>query len=231
MIFKNCGLKLDTAEHSFKINNTRLEVVDQYKYLGFILKPAGTISAGVENLLDKASRAWFSISNFIYCNKQLPYNRAIQLFNCLVTPIALYACEFWLPFSLPKKSLVSGDVLLKCWEQFKAETIQQKFCRLYLSVMKKTSRLATLGELGQYPLWYKALELALKYEWTLCQQTNNDTLLASALLEMKDMTVRGTDCWFGRISAVKSLLKINSFSIHLKKNHWKEHFESCKSYF
>ena len=74
MIFNNRGLKLDSAEHSFTINNVRLEVVDQYKYLGFILKPSGTISAGVESLVDKASRAWFSISNFIYCNKQLPYN-------------------------------------------------------------------------------------------------------------------------------------------------------------
>ena len=57
MILNNRGLKLDSAAHSFYIDGKRLKVVGEYKYLGFILKPSGTITAGVNTLHDKASRA------------------------------------------------------------------------------------------------------------------------------------------------------------------------------
>ena len=216
MIFNKRGLKLDYPEHSFFIKGTRLEIVDEYKYLGFILKPSGSISVGTKSLFDKASRAWFSISNLLYQNKKMPYRRATQLFNSLVTPIALYACEYWLPFSMTKKSFGSLETLLQSWEKFSAETLQQKFCRLFLSVMKKTSRLAVLGELGQYPLWCKALQLSLKYEVTLKNKINDGTLLSSAMVEMSEMANKGVDCWFSRMAKVKSLLKLQSFPSFLK---------------
>ena len=139
MIFNKRGLKLDSPEHSFYINNVRLEVVNEYKYLGFILKPSGSISLGMDSLFDKASRAWFSISNLIYRDKRMSYKRASQLFNSLISPIVLYASEYWFPFSLAKKSLSTKDKLLQSWDQFRGEVLQQKFCRLFLSVMKKTS--------------------------------------------------------------------------------------------
>ena len=216
MVFNNRGLKLDTPEHSFYINDTRLEVVDEYKYLGFILKPSGSISYGMNSLLDKASRAWFSISNLVYCNKQMPYNRAVQLFSSLVTPIALYASEYWFPFSLTKKSLGSKESLMHSWEQFKAECLQQKFCRLFLSVMKKTSRLAVLGELGQYPTWCKALELSLKYEWSIFSKIRDESILSAAITEMTDMSKSGIDCWVYRIEKVKSLINLQHIPTFLK---------------
>ena len=36
-----------------------------------------------------------------------------------------------------------------------------------MSVNKKSSKLAVLGELGAYPLFLKAVENTLKYEWHL----------------------------------------------------------------
>ena len=54
------------------------------------------MNAATDELCTKASRAWFSISNILYTNKRMPISRAIELFDYLVTPVALYATEFWL---------------------------------------------------------------------------------------------------------------------------------------
>ena len=77
---------------------------------------------------------------------------------------------------------------------FKAEVLHQKMCRLILSVMKNTSRLATLGELGQYLLWNKALYLVLKYDWHLNNKINQETVIHSVMTEMRDMDSKGIDC-------------------------------------
>ena len=103
MIFNGRGLKLDTLpEHQFCIGNNQIEVVDCYQYLGISLKPSGSMQYAVSELYDKASRAWFAISNVLYKYKRLPVSRAFQLFDSLIRPIALFSCEFWLPSSVVK---------------------------------------------------------------------------------------------------------------------------------
>lgn len=86
---------------------------------------------------------------------------------------------------------------------------------MILSVTKKTSRLATMGELGQYPLWTKALALTLKYEWQLQNQTSNNRFTSAALIEMRDMASLWIDCWYTRVCKIKSLLNIPQYPIIL----------------
>ena len=75
----------------------------------------------VGELFDKANRAWFAISNVLYCHKRLPVKKGFQLFDSLVRPIATFSCEAWLPGILPKASFNSKQALLKSWEIFKSE--------------------------------------------------------------------------------------------------------------
>ena len=82
--------------------------------------------------------------------------------------------------------------------------------------MKKTSRLATLGELGQYPMWCKVLQLSLKYEWSLNNRKNDGTLMSSALIEMAELAKNGVDCWVFRIDKIKTLLNIQPFHRAIK---------------
>ena len=100
-----------------------IKVVDRYPYLGINLKPSGSMQYAVSELTDKASRAWYAISNVLYKHKRLPVSRAFQLFDSLIKPIALYGCEFWIPNILPKKSLDSKDALLKFWENLPCEIL------------------------------------------------------------------------------------------------------------
>ena len=155
---------------------------------------------------DKASRAWFAISNVLYKHKRLPVDRAFQLFDSLIRPIALFSCEFWLPIILTKKNFISKEDLLNAWAHLKLEVLNQKLCRLLLSVHKRCSRLATLGELGRYPSIIPALKNCLKYEWAL---QNNDTgsLIDKAVKEMASKP--HLDTWFSRVQRIKTVLGIN----------------------
>ena len=183
----------------------KLKMVDKYQYLGINLKPSGSMQYAVSELTDKASRAWYAISNVLYKHKRLPVSRAFQLFDSLIKPIALYACEFWLPNILSKKSFDSKESLLKSWENLNSEILNQKLCRLLLSVHKRCSRLAVLGELGRYPLLTSALKHCLKYEWVL-RSADTDSVVSKAIREMADKP--HLDTWYSRVQKIKSVLNV-----------------------
>ena len=71
---------------------------------------------------------------------------------------------FLLKPSLMKQLFYKSSSLLKFREEFHPEILNQKVCRLLLSVHKKCSRLAVLGELGRYPVLIPALKLCFKYQ-------------------------------------------------------------------
>ena len=97
---------------------------------GVKLRPSGSYSLAVQELNDKASRAWFGISNIIFKNKRMEIDRIFGLFDSLVTPVATYGSPLWLPFSIPSKRLENGTNVLDFWENFKCETIQQRCGRI-----------------------------------------------------------------------------------------------------
>ena len=85
MIFNKSGKVLnENPDHIFFCGDTRLEVVGQYTYLGIIVKPSGSFNSAVDELQTKSSKAWFSISNFIYQNKKMSVNKAFRIFDALV---------------------------------------------------------------------------------------------------------------------------------------------------
>ena len=206
MIFNGRGLKLDTLpEHQFYIGNNHIEVVDNYQYLGLNLRPSGSLHHAVSELYDKASRAWFAISNVLYKYKRLPVSRAFQLFDSLIRPIALFSCEFWLPLIISKKNFMSKNSILQSWENLHFEVLNQKLCRLLLSVHKRCSRLAALGELGRYPSFIPALKHCLKYEWVL-HNGDEDSLISKALKEMVNKP--HLDTWYSRVQDMRTVLSI-----------------------
>ena len=69
MIFNKRGLSLKN-KFNFKIKNDKLEITNEYQYLGLKLRPSGSLTQAVQELHDKASRAWFGISNIIFKNKK-----------------------------------------------------------------------------------------------------------------------------------------------------------------
>ena len=203
LIFNARGLKL--TNHTFSVGGCNLEIVDNYQYLGIKLKPSGSLQFATGDLFDKANRAWFAISNVLYQHKKLAVKKALQLFDSLIRPILLYAAEFWLPFVITKKGFDSSENLLKFWENFRPEILNQKVCRLLLSVHKKCSRLAVLGELGRYPVLLPAIKLCLKYQYQI-DSLDSNSLISRAMWEMKNNPQ--LDSWQSRVEKIKTLLNI-----------------------
>ena len=160
-----------------------------------------------EELCSKARKAWYSISNIIYKDKIMSADRVFQLFDSLVTPVALYGCEFWFPHVITKKSFTGETNLLSSWEKFKCETLNQQCSRIILSVHRKASRLAVLGDLGRYPLAVRALAQTLNYRLCLASKPAN-SLVGLAMSEMTDMAGQGLDCWLARTDKMARLLKL-----------------------
>ena len=184
-------------------------------YLGLIFKPSGAVTAAVKELHAKAGRAWFSISNIVYQNKRMPASRALKLFDSLVSPVSLYGCEFWTPLNLPASSFTEQDRLLRSWETFLPELHNQRVCRMILSVHKKTSRLAILGELSRFPILLKALAQCLKYEWSLFNHTPTNSIVSLAFSEMQELADSGIVCWLTRVRSIKSLLGFENIPSHV----------------
>ena len=77
---------------------------------------------------------------------------------------------------------------------------------MFLSVHKKTSRLAVLGELGRYPIFINSLAQCLNYKFSMESRRNTATLMDHVMTEMEDMTRTGQDCWLTRVRQFETLL-------------------------
>ena len=205
IIFNKSGKVL--KGYNFLLGENKLEVTNCYQYLGIKLQPSGSFTVAAEELCRKAQKAWFSISKIIYKDKRIPVQRAFELFDSLVTPVALYGCEIWYPCNLPKKSFQEGHKLLTSWESFKCETLNQYCSRILLSVHRKASRLAVLGDLGRFPMAIRAMAHTINYRLCLASKPA-DSLIGNAMTEMKNMSLNGTDCWLFRTDKMSELLAL-----------------------
>ena len=203
LVFNPRGIKI--KNDNFSVGGSPLEIVDEYQYLGIKFKPSGQFKFAANELFDKANKAWFAISNVLYQHKKLAVRKALQLFDSLIPPICLYAVEFWLPFLLSKKGLESFSGLMKSWETFQPELLNQKVCRMLLSVNKKCSRLAVLGELGRYPVLIPALKLCLKYQYQI-DNSDMNTIVGRTMNNMRNSP--HIDSWYTRVEKMKTLLNI-----------------------
>ena len=207
MIFNYGGKML--KEFAFSAGGCPIDIVDNYQYLGIKLRPSGSMQLTTDESFSKANRAWFAISNVLYQHKKLAVHKALQLFDSLIKPIFLYAAEFWLPFIIPKKGFESLNNTLKFWESFQPELLNQKVCRLLLSVHKRCSRLAVLGELGRYPVFIPALRHCMKYQYHI-DCIDRSSLISITLSEMKNNPQ--VDCWLSRVEKLKTLFNIKRLS-------------------
>ena len=203
MIFNLRGIKI--TDQVFTVGGQPIEIVDNYQYLGIKLRPSGSLQFASSELFDKANRAWFAISNVLYQHKKLAVKKALQLFDSLIRPIFLYAAEFWLPEVMTKKSFESKTNFLKFWESFQPEILNQKVCRMLLSVHKRCSRLAVLGEMGRYPVFLPAVRHCLKYQYTI-DRMDKSSLIYKAVSDMQDNPT--IDSWYNKVEKIKELLNI-----------------------
>jgi hypothetical protein len=125
----------------------------------------------------------------------MPVHQALQLVDSVVMPVGLYAAEFLTVLGIPASSFRDRTTVLEAWENFQLEKINQRACRTLLSLHRRASRLACLGELGRHPMLLKGLLLSIKYNWFIQYKANKDSLIYQTYKEMELLVSAGHDFW------------------------------------
>ena len=76
------------------LNQSKLERVDSFCYLGIIFKYNNTFQLSKQHNIDKARKALFKL-DWTISKRQMPHALQLNLFDCLIKPILLYECETW----------------------------------------------------------------------------------------------------------------------------------------
>ena len=163
MIFNKTGRLL--KNHKFTYNNTTLECVREYKYLGFIVTPSGEILTGLKDLRNRAMRALAKLRKSLGAYFRHDISNTIHLYTYIVRPILLYCCDFWGCIKQPKNHPIVN--------------FHNMFCKQLLGVRRQTSNAAVLQEIGLLPISLHITKIAMRNWERIMDKKANSLLLAS----------------------------------------------------
>ena len=102
----------------FTYNDTHIEIVDNYKYLGTFFTKSGSFMYNIKEQYDKAVKAMYSVLS--KCKQHnLSIDCQVDMFDRIIQPILLYGCEVW---GFTKNALI--------------EKLHMKFCKYTLTKVK-----------------------------------------------------------------------------------------------
>ena len=123
-----------TKHFDFTFNGERVDVVDEYIYLGVLFNYNGLYAKAISKQISQARKAMFSLLTKAR-RLLLPIDVVIDLFDKCVVPILLYGCEIWGHTDLDK-----------------IEIFYRKFIKIALNVGTYCSSSKIYGEVGKLPL-------------------------------------------------------------------------------
>ena len=167
-----------------------LENVTQYTYLGFTIAASGIFSHGIQKLIDKAKRAWFLIQRILNKSKLKNTHTYTLIFDNVIKPIVLYSCEIW-----GKSGKLDGNIENfgnSIWERF-----HTRICKNILGVHRWASNIATLTEIGRYPISIEIHKRMIRYLLRF-KNMDEEKLVYKAFKEQQKDT-NNKNNWVGKI--------------------------------
>ena len=203
MIFENSRPTL----YDFFLNDTRIEIVNSFKYLGIHFFKNGNWSRTQKVI---AQHAAFSLHNLfiVYNQLDLPISQKINLFDSLVLPVLNYSAEIWGYHSSP-------DV----------EAIFSKFCKRILCVKQTTNLNALYGELGRIPMHAYRKLIIIKY-WLKLLSMNEQTIIFKVYIMLKTDADKGLS-YNGKNWAYNIKMTLNQLGL---TDLWENQFRTSISY-
>ena len=176
------------------LNNTKLEVVDSFKYLGVHFFKNGNWFRTQKRLAQHASYALHNLFS-LFRQIDIPITEQCKLFDTLVGSILNYSSEVWGIHN-------AKDV----------EAIHSKFCRWVLNVKKSTNLSGLYGELERVPFIIQRKFNMIKYWAKLLK--SSDTFLPKRIYTMLKEDADSGNTYNGSnwASHIKSMLNNLGFS-------------------
>ena len=91
MIFQRRAKRYDC---NFFIGNEKIDVVQNYNYLGTQISSTGNFTLSLEHLREKAVNALFSLRRHLDFSSLKP-SLACKIFDTMISPILTYNSEVW----------------------------------------------------------------------------------------------------------------------------------------
>uniref|UniRef100_A0A8K9V0N5 Reverse transcriptase domain-containing protein n=1 Tax=Oncorhynchus mykiss TaxID=8022 RepID=A0A8K9V0N5_ONCMY len=149
MVFQKRSSHQD-HKYKFHLDTVALEHTKNYTYLGLNISATGNFHKAVNDLRNKARRAFYAIKRNIHFNK--PIRIWLKILESVIEPIALYGCEVWGP-------LTNQDFTK--WDKHQIETLHEELGRypLIIKIQKRDVKFYNhlKGSDSQIPITYREM--------------------------------------------------------------------------
>ena len=183
MVFRKGGY-LGRREQWF-FDGHKLDVVNNYCYLGFNFTTMLSVKRGTEHLATKGKKAVIQLNKAFQKYKEMSSNTFFKIFDAKIQPVLLYASEIW---GLSKLDHIEKVHLLAC--------------KRFLCVPVRTPNKMVYGDLGRYPLHVNSCISALRY-WLRLLQMHPDRLSNQAYRMLLELDKCNKSCW---VSGIREIL-------------------------
>ena len=173
----------------FYIGNSKLQVETKLPYLGITFNANGTFKSCIKSLTLKAQKSYYLIRQQfnIYTNTQI--QTLCYLFDTMVKPVCLYGSEVWGAYNINKLDQ-QGTLKSIINDNLEYEKLHLKFCKNILGFHKKSTNIASQGELGRYPIQLDIISNVFSY-WAKIQHNKVPILTRIALQNEIELHEKG----------------------------------------
>ena len=222
-IAKSKVIIFNSRKHTtpFIYNDCILQEVDSFKYLGMAFNRQGSLKYSQTVLVQQAIRARAILETYLRKHKHMPVNIVFELFDTLIKPILLYACEIW-------GSKMGSDI----------EKMHINFIKTVLGVKPSTNTCLIYAETGRFPLYITIYRQMIKY-WLKLTCTSDHRYIAIAFhtspsewgLFVKSLLYKNGfgDVWETAAAHVSHPVFIRQFEQRLKDNFMQSCFSDMES--
>lgn len=169
MVFRRGGF-LGKCER-WSLGGRDLEVVNQYKYLGFVFTTKLSITSALENLSVKAKTKTVQLMKSMWHIHTTNGSVFFRLYDAQVKPALLYGSELW---GLERRGAI--------------EKAHMFACKQFLNVSIRTPNTMCSGELGRYPMYINTTVRAVRYWLRLCRMSVERLPKQAYLMTLKEAT-------------------------------------------
>ena len=142
-----------------------LQEVDKFKYLGMTFNRTVNLKYSQKALVQQSIKARAVLEGYLRKHKHMPVNVIFDLFDTLIKPILLYACEVW--------GITMGNDI---------EQLHLSFMKTVLGVKSSTNTCLIYTETGRFPLYICIYKQIIKY-WLKLTSTSEHRFIVIAYHE------------------------------------------------
>ncbi|CAH1990794.1 unnamed protein product [Acanthoscelides obtectus] len=114
----------NVKEIKIKINNSELEQVNVYEYLGVMIQREGSMEAELNERINKAVKTYHTMSKAILGNKKISRKSKMIVYKTVFRPTVIYGSEGWVLTNKLMSNIQAVD--LKCLRKVKGITRRDK---------------------------------------------------------------------------------------------------------